>query len=259
MRLLIASDLHHELWREHAPMFDPSVSKPDAVVLAGDIDTGAKAVAWAVSAFSNVPVMYVQGNHEAYGKILEEVPRDIQEACRAVDNVHFLDCTEIVLNGIRFLGTCLWTDFKLFGNDMRQAAMREAEATMVDYARIRLAGKGYRKLRAADTAQLHAQQRLWLQKRLDGAFNGKTVVITHMAPSMHSVSDQYATDLVSAAFASHLDHLVEKADLWVHGHTHESFDYVIGKCRIVSNPCGYMNRSGGTENTAFDPNFVVEI
>lgn len=47
MRLLILSDLHHELWRDQAPIIDPSVSKPDAVILAGDINTGAKAVTWA--------------------------------------------------------------------------------------------------------------------------------------------------------------------------------------------------------------------
>ena len=47
MRLLILSDLHHELWRDQAPIIDPSISKPDAVILAGDINTDAKAVAWA--------------------------------------------------------------------------------------------------------------------------------------------------------------------------------------------------------------------
>ena len=45
MRILLLSDLHHELWREKAPAIDPGVSRPDIVILAGDIDTGAKAVA----------------------------------------------------------------------------------------------------------------------------------------------------------------------------------------------------------------------
>jgi predicted phosphodiesterase len=41
MRILLLSDLHHELWRERAPEITPSVSRPDFVILAGDIDTGA--------------------------------------------------------------------------------------------------------------------------------------------------------------------------------------------------------------------------
>ena len=73
MHLLVLSDLHQELWRDHAPLFDLSVSRPDALVLAGDINAGVKAVDWAARVFSGLPVLYVHGNHEAYGKNLEDV------------------------------------------------------------------------------------------------------------------------------------------------------------------------------------------
>ncbi|MEO7493353.1 MAG: metallophosphoesterase [Massilia sp.] len=191
MRLLILSDLHLELWREHAPRIDPGVSKPDVVVLAGDINIGAKAVSWAAETFQGLPVLYVHGNHESYGKNLEDVHAEILAACETAGNIHFLNCTEFQLGPVRFLGTTLWTDFRLFGDDERQASMREAEAVMTDYKRIRLAQKGYRKLRAADTAQFHTLQRAWLKQKLDEPFAGRTVVITHMAPSMKSVADEY--------------------------------------------------------------------
>jgi predicted phosphodiesterase len=80
-----------------------------------------------------------------------------------------------------------------------------------------------------------------------------------MAPSMQSVADEYKQQPSSAAYASRLDSLVEQADLWVHGHMHEPFDYRIGKCRVVCNPCGYRTRSGATENAAFDPDFIIEL
>jgi predicted phosphodiesterase len=259
MRLLILSDLHHELWRNYAPRIDPSVSQPDVVILAGDINTGANAVAWAALIFAGIPVLYVHGNHEAYGKNLEDTQKDIAAAAALTDNVHFLNCGEYRIGKVRFLGATLWTDFRLFGDDDRQAAMRAAEAVMVDYKRIRLASKGYRKLRAADTAQFHTMHQSWLTQKLADPFNGKTVVITHMAPSMESVSEQYASDLTSGAFSSRLDNLVSQADIWVHGHMHDSFDYQIGKCRVVCNPCGYMTRGGGVENDRFDPNFVVNL
>jgi hypothetical protein len=114
MRLLVLSDLHHELWRECAPRIDPSVSLPDVVILAGDINTGAKAVEWAARTFAGLPVLYCAGNHEAYGKNLEEVQTDIESACQATANVHFMNCEELVLGRARFLGTTLWTDFRLF-------------------------------------------------------------------------------------------------------------------------------------------------
>jgi predicted phosphodiesterase len=259
MRLLILSDLHHELWKNHAPRIDPSLNQADVVILAGDINTGTHAVEWAAQAFSKIPVLYVHGNHEAYGKNLEDVQYDIETASALTENVHFLNCGEYRIGNVRFLGATLWTDFRLFGDDDRQAAMRAAEAVMVDYKRIRLASKNYRKLRAADTAQFHAMQRSWLTQKLAEPFNGKTVVITHMAPSMRSVAEQYATDPVSAAFASRLNDLASQADVWVHGHMHDSFDYQIGKCRVICNPCGYMTRGGGIENARFDPNFIVEL
>jgi Icc-related predicted phosphoesterase len=194
-----------------------------------------------------------------YGHNLDTVQDDLRAASLASSNVHFLNCDEYVQDGVRFLGTTMWTDFRLFGDEERAASMRKAEAIMTDYKRIRLAKKGYRKLRAADTAQFHAIEKSWLTKKLEESFEGQTVVITHMAPSMRSVTDQFAHDLASASYASRLEDLAEKADLWIHGHMHDSFDYLIGKCRVVCNPCGYMTRGGSAENSSFDPNFVVEL
>lgn len=259
MKILILSDLHRELWREHAPRFDLSISQPDVVVLAGDIDTGTKAVAWAAESFVGLPVLYVMGNHESYGHNIEGVEEKIQAACDATSNVHFLNCGEHHIGDVRFLGATLWTDFCLFGDARREAAIREAEACMNDYRRIRLAKAKYRKLRASDTAKFHFAQKSWLAKKLDESFDGKTVVITHMAPSMKSVSDRFADDLFSAAYASSLEDMAAKATIWIHGHTHDSFDYQVEQCRVVCNPCGYMTRGGGTENAQFDPNFTISI
>ncbi|MDR7047763.1 Icc-related predicted phosphoesterase [Duganella sp. 3397] len=259
MRILVLSDLHHELWREHAPQIDPGVSHPDVVILAGDINTGDKAVDWAVRTFPGLPVMYVHGNHEGYGHHLDDVQEKIQEACEAAGNVHFLNCGEQFIGRVRFLGATMWTDFRLFGDDERQASIREAEAVMTDYKRIRLAKKGYRKLRAADTAQFHSIQKSWLRKKLDEPFDGATVVITHMAPSMLSVADKFGDAQTSAAYASRLDDMVAKANLWVHGHMHESSDYELHGCRVVCNPCGYMDRNGDPENPQFDPDLVINL
>ncbi|MBB3222909.1 metallophosphoesterase [Pseudoduganella umbonata] len=259
MRLLILSDLHREFWTRQIA-FDTSASNPDAVILAGDIDTsGVRAVQWAAREFAGIPVLYVHGNHEGYGHNLDSEQQKIQAASAATDNVKFLDCGEYRIGNVRFLGAALWTDFKLFGDDRRFFAMTRAETAMNDYRRIRLAGKGYKRLRAADTALFHEQHKGWLASRLAEPHDGPTVVVTHMAPSMKSVPEQYAGDLTSSAYASNLDSLVASADLWVHGHMHESFDYRIGECRVICNPHGYMTRMGEPENESFQASFIVEI
>ena len=260
MRILVLSDLHHELWRDEAPQGDLALSCPDAVILAGDIDTGTRAVAWAATTFAGLPVLYVHGNHEGYGHHLDKVRQELRAACAATPNVHFLDADTHVItdqagNAVRFLGATLWTDFRLLGDDTRQAAMPVTN----DYKRIRLAGMGFRKLRAADTAMFHAQQKAWLARELAQPFDGRTVVISHMAPSLQSVDDAYGSEGCPPAYASRLDDLAAQADLWVHGHLHVSRDYRIGHCRVVSNPCGYKARSGAPQNPAFDPNFIIEL
>jgi predicted phosphodiesterase len=259
MRLLILSDLHLDLWRERAPRIDPTISRPDAVVLAGDIHKGGSAVKWAAETFPGLPVIYVSGNHENYGRTLEEAEEEIREECRQHMNVHYLNCDDAAIDGVRFLGCTLWTDYLLFGAAHRWSAMLKAREAMNDYRLIRLRKHDCRTLHPVDTVRIHAQHRAWLERKLAQPFSGKTIVVTHMAPSALSIAPKYETDLTSAAFASRLEGLVAQADLWVHGHMHRSFSYRIEKCRVVCNPCGYMTRSGGTENDLFDSNFVMEV
>lgn len=259
MRLLILSDLHWEIRRGQPLGMDLGASRPDIVILAGDIDTGANAIPWAAHTFPEQTVLYVAGNHEAYGHELHGVERALRDACAATRNVRFLNCDEYVTGNVRFLGATLWTDFALYGEDQKTAAMTQAEKVMTDYRRITFAAPDTRPLRAADTAQLHATHKAWLAARLAQPFDGKTVVITHMAPSMRSVAAKYADDLTSAAFASPLDQLAQVPDLWIHGHMHDSCDYAAGAGRVVCNPCGYLHRGGGNENGAFNPNLIIEL
>lgn len=272
MRILVLSDMHFEAWRD-APkraheLFSElrtnlGISRPDLVVLAGDIDTGHRAVAWADQAFPNLPVVYVQGNHEAYGQKFDMLKVKLADACAATGHVHFLDKGQLVVGNVRFLGATLWTDFQLLGPESVQEAMQSAAAGMNDYRKIRLAKVGFRKIKPLDVAQWHWEERAWLEERLNEDFAGTTVVVTHMAPSLRSIPERYRGQVLSAAFASHLDALVSKADLWVHGHVHESMDYQVGKARVVCNPLGYPLRDADghwfRENALFDPNLIVEI
>lgn len=264
MRLLILSDLHLEVWRENAPAIRPELSRPDAVILAGDIDKTERALAWAERKFAGLPVIYVSGNHEGYGHSWEGALRELARQGQASSNIRFLDRGETVIGGVRFLGATLWTDYALFGEENKEAAMAAAEPVMLDYRRIAMEGGdgqggGSRMMTPADTVRLHRADLGWLKEKLETPFDGHTVVVTHMAPSLRSVAPRYADDLVSAAFSSNLDALAERADLWVHGHTHDSFDYRVGRCRVVCNPCGYVRRDGGTENPRYDPDLIVEI
>jgi Icc-related predicted phosphoesterase len=85
----------------------------------------------------------------------------------------------------------------------------------------------------------HEVSRAWLERELSQDYDGATVVITHHAPHPLSVHPRYAGDPTNAAFASDLTELVQLADVWLHGHVHDSFDYRVAGCRVVANPRGY--------------------
>ena len=111
-----------------------------------------------------------------------------------------------------------------------------------------------------DTWVRHRSSRAWLDQALDQADPARTVVITHHYPSFQSTAPMYQQDLGSAAFGSDLEHWMGRAALWVHGHTHSSFDYVLNGTRVVCNPRGYpLRRQGGFENPHFRADCWVDL
>jgi len=118
-----------------------------------------------------------------------------------------------------------------------------------------------RMLTPEDTLELHRAHRAWLQQALAEPFDGPTVAVTHHGPHRGSLAGKYAADWVSTAFINELPaSFFEVPVLWVHGHTHCSFDFRVGGCRVVCNPRGYQ--LGGMqrpENPEFDPARVIDV
>ena len=247
MKLHILNDLHIEF-----EDFAPPATDADVMILAGDIGVGVDGVRWAEERFPKQPVIYVPGNHEFYHHdllLIEELKAETP------DHIHVLNNDQVVIGGVRFLGSILWTDFTLFGEGERFYAMKTAQKWMTDFSIIRNNG---RKFTPRDAARLHTVSRDWLASRLSESFNGKTVVVTHHAPSSQSVHPRYASDLLTPAFASSLEILMDGdvPALWVHGHMHESYDYDIYGTRVVCNPRGY---APDALNPNFNPSLVIEI
>lgn len=253
MILNILSDLHLSQGALKIPKNDA-----DLVILAGDIARPKDAASWA-SGFAK-PVLYVPGNHEFYGGSIGSTVDELKQLCAAT-NIHVLDNDEIIVEGVRFLGTTLWADFKLFGEgEKRAAAMQEALRLMRDFSRIRSGMALQALFTPADSAALFKIGAQWLESKLAEPFSGRTVVITHHAPSRKSIHPKFADSLSSACFVSDAEHLIDgrRARLWIHGHIHDSFDYFLNGTRVVCNPRGYV-KDGVNENPLFDANFAVEI
>lgn len=264
MRIQLASDLHLEHLRRDFPgerVIVPA-SGADILVLAGDLANGTDAIGlfcdWPV------PVVYVAGNHEFYGHEMEPLRRTLREQC-AGTSIHFLDNEAVDFGGVRFLGATLWTDYRLLRDRSPQQAMEWAESRLADHYRIYTIGKI--RFRPSGALAEHERARGWLEQELAHPYDGKTVVVTHHAPHPQSVHPRYAGDHLNAAFASDLSHLLASADLWLHGHVHDSFDYRVGRCRVVANPLGYPRNTNFAaaakdvvfENRAFQWACVIDV
>ena len=136
----------------------------DVVVLAGDIARPREAASWALG--FDKPVLYVLGNHEFYGSSIDGAAAELKRLC-AGTHVHVLDNDEVVIDGVRFLGSTLWTDFMLFGDGgERAAAIEEAQRLMRDFSRIRVDEQRVRCSRPGFGGAVRAP-RGWLDRRLD--------------------------------------------------------------------------------------------
>jgi predicted phosphodiesterase len=250
VRVLVYSDLHLEF----GPL-DPPSAAADVVVLAGDIALDLDALPWAREKFGDRPIVYVFGNHEFYqGEVTALLDRARRESSKL--DIHFLECDAVTIEGVRFLGTTLWTDFEVDAPQRQTAdeALALAQRAMSDFGLIR-----YRDgmLTARQTREFHRQARAWLQAQLARPFDGKTVVVTHHLPHVNSVDRLYRDHPLNPAFVSHMPELVRApVDLWIHGHTHCSCDYRAAATRVVCNPRGYYPHD---LNAEFDPLFVVEV
>ena len=242
----------------------PAADAYDVVILAGDIHTQGRAIAWATKTFQNKYIIYVIGNHEFYGAHISKMMMQLHEEAKAFPNVYLLDNSSAVIGGVRFIGCTLWTDFKLHGDSMESVGrcMNDARECMPDFRVIRSGDTG-KMLTPMDTVAMHQSSVAALRDELAKPFDGKTVVITHHMPSMRSVASRYIKDPVSAAFASSLDEIIALVDgLWIHGHTHDSFDYQIDRCRVICNPRGYPQSSSiksSYENAAFRSDLIIEV
>jgi len=219
---------------------------------------GTKGVVWARKRFRETPVLYVAGNHEFYNERIGRLHEKLREAA-AGSNVIILENDTLELDGFRFFGATLWTDFNLFGDrHSAMAAAGDRYTGMNDYRKIRQ--QDVTKLKPMHTALIHADTLIALTKFLTTGDRARSIVITHHAPSLQSLPARKHTETISAAYASNLNELIETQGpaLWIHGHLHFPQEYIIGSTRIVNNAPGYP-RKVKPEQNRFKPDLVIEL
>lgn len=266
MKVRVVSDLHLECCEKGEGI--PDLGFGDILILGGDIlcarhfrkngplrSVYTDFLKKCSDNFKNV--LYIAGNHEAYGYNYEGSWEVLKE--NLPKGVSLLENDHVKIQDWVFLGCTLWADFR-GGNALE---MMEAAQCMNDYKIIRITPK-FRKMYPEDTYRFHNQSRYYLEEKIKEFKDDKVWVLTHHAPSYQSVHEKYKrSGIVNGAYVSHLDDMIlahPQIRVWSHGHTHNSFDYQIGNCRVVCNPRGYYNGFNTADlNLDFDSNFEIDL
>jgi predicted phosphodiesterase len=229
-----------------------------------------------------VPVVFVPGNHEYDGQDFDLVHQTLRATCDRL-GIHWLEREVMTLGDVRLVGTTLWADFDALANQPeslhkaatsgRARAQPIARASVDPVAhRLRQREKAFRAANfylskmagqragalfdAAAMRELGLECQAWLRDALAQPFDGRTVVITHFAPTLHSADPRYGLSPGTAGFCNALDALLPQVDTWLHGHLHCPQDQRVGRCRIVANPLGYASKN---EQAAFQPAALIEV
>jgi predicted phosphodiesterase len=215
----------------------------EVLVLAGDI-TMARDYANLESVFKPLAkkyrhILYVPGNHEYYKSSPTEVARNLARLTKALPAVVIPENDTVTIAGQRFIAGTMW-----FRAD---PTADPSKRFMNDFSLIR------------DFEPWVYEQNAAFEKVLTTEVRADDVVVTHHLPAIESVPARFARSAINAFFVCDMAPRVRERQpkLWIHGHSHDRCDYLLGKTRVVANPLGYPNEVKSLE--AFEPSFQVEV
>lgn len=259
MKLRVMSDLHIEFGKLTVPVLPNEGGT--VCILAGDIgvairpDTYVPFVKKMAKRFSDV--IYVLGNHEYYRGDYDTTFIAIKNKLGQLTNVTVVG-DEIATfvyekEKVTIISTTLWTDM----DNRNPLTMLAAVRGMNDYHVItRMGGK----LTPEDTIAIHERVvgKLFEEIKYWKNMGWKVVVVTHHAPSCLSTAMEYKDDVLNGAFRSNLEYKIldTNPNLWIHGHIHNSSDYMLDQTRVICNPRGYIVLD---PNERFDSRLTIDI
>ena len=266
MKSRLVSDLHIDVNRDGN--FGFRHKECDVLFIAGDIAGDYRREEKFLNGLATdltCPIFVVAGNHLGYdyykNQALEGLweikpnPLDGEKLWsinhikkNVPENVHYLDNDYVELENYIVFGGCMYSDYKLYPNE--DLSKRSGEMYLNDFRYVRIHDKKLNVVRPINTDDYQNLHKKFVQKlkKCIKETDKDIIVLSHFAPSIQSISDKYLDQgnvYLNASYASNMEDFIlqnGRIKYWHHGHVHDSFDYMIGQCRVICSPYGYSGR-----------------
>jgi Icc-related predicted phosphoesterase len=246
MKSFIFSDHQCDFWDRITDFCDHIDA--DIAIVAGDHSPNLVSSVVALSDLAEkMPVIYVPGNRDYYGTSFDKANELALKAAEK-NGVRLLINDTYDINGVRFIGSTLWTDFQLDGSE------RAEELVQANFLADNVMIANWSPSRQLEE---HKKARSFIGSKLAEPFSGTKIVVTHHTPHRNSVHSRYDGSPHNACFTTDLSSLLDgfsAPDLWVHGAVHSNHDYVVGNSRVICNSRGYFG-----ENSEYVESLVLDL
>jgi len=240
--LIIAGDLCHARCLAAGPDDPGALKQRDRVLRLAD---------HARARFAHV--LLVLGNHDHYDGAFAETAQLLRTG---LPGATVLDDDTVEIDGVRFFGGTLWTDFS--GRTQLDAVRRRCGEFF--FVKVREPDGSTRKFRPEDALAAFDATRAALAASLAAANGRRTVVVTHHAPSRLGLNPHHAGNGLDGAYASDLDGWIAglaDVSVWVHGHTHIRRVYRIGATQVRTDARGFDGRDLGARAFTGQSSFEI--
>lgn len=252
MKIQTMSDFHYS----SAISFVPKLSKKaDVLVIAGDLASTPDEALAAITVIRKkrkIPVIYVLGNHEYYGRLWHSTLEQYKKVLTKEDNIFLLEKETVTIDGVKFAGTTLWTDLD---NGLGAFIAYNGMNDYIEIFKVDPDNYSIVHITPNDVIEEHKKCREFLYNSITA--DEKVVIVSHHGPSFSLVSPEYSHSRLNCAFYSNLDgFFVDKApDLFLYGHSHMFMEKDLYGTRCVCNPVGYKSE----KYDEYRQNFLIEI
>lgn len=271
LNLQLISDIHLEFYKAY-PLIK-KVNGCDTLALLGDIGyphqpNYEKFLTYVSKKFHNV--ILLAGNHEYYNphttydnvntQIINVVNRINSKIEKLGHHIYFLNNNSIILNGVRIIGTTLWSNVPSERHTYIQNNMNDYQLIKkkINIFKGGMSTKGKVCINVLDTNMFHNNAIKFITNELIKDKKTKTIILTHHAPLTKGTIDpnRYSlTDEICSAYCTDLRHFMKKPVVaWCYGHTHYPVQLKYRNVDIISNPHGYRDNKVG-----YNEDFVLKI